>query len=268
MSNILTVKDLNFSWGLTSVIKNISLSVKPNSLVSILGINGAGKTTLLKCLNRILSPNSGEIKVLSEKLSDLELPEVAKLISYVPQTVMSSFAMDVFDVVLLGRRPYINWSISQNDRDKVSETLRFLDFEDFAFRRFNELSGGERQKAIIAKAIAQDSSILLLDEPTSDLDLKNQVEVMKKIKELVSSNDLTKSALMATHDMNIAARFSDHILLLDKGEVKSEGSPEEVLTVQNIADVFGVECEIFPRTDKDPLRIFIRDSIVSENSEN
>ena len=181
---------------------------------------------------------------------------------------MSSFAMDVFDVVLLGRRPHINWSISQNDRDKVSETLRFLDFEDFAFRRFNELSGGERQKAIIAKAIAQDSSILLLDEPTSDLDLKNQVEVMKKIKELVSSNDLTKSALMATHDMNIAARFSDHILLLDKGEIKSEGSPEEVLTVQNIADVFGVECEIFPRTDKDPLRIFIRDSIVSENSEN
>ena len=107
-----------------------------------------------------------------------------------------------------------------------------------------------------------------MDEPTSDLDLKNQVEVMKKIKELVSSNDLTKSALMATHDMNIAARFSDHILLLDKGEIKSEGSPEEVLTVQNIADVFGVECEIFPRTDKDPLRIFIRDSIVSENSEN
>ena len=268
MSNILTVKDLDFSWGSTSVIKNISLSVKPNSLVSILGINGAGKTTLLKCLNRILSPSAGEIKVLSKKVSDLELPEVAKLISYVPQTVMSSFAMDVFDVVLLGRRPHINWSISQNDRDKVSETLRFLDFEDFAFRRFNELSGGERQKAIIAKAIAQDSSILLLDEPTSDLDLKNQVEVMKKIKELVSSNDLTKSALMATHDMNIAARFSDHILLLDKGEIKSEGSPEEVLTVQNIADVFGVECEIFPRTDKDPLRIFIRDSIVSENSEN
>ncbi len=267
MSSFLEVKDLSFSWGSNKVLKNIDISIKKNHLVSILGVNGAGKTTLLKCINRILTPESGKIEVLSKNLSSLDLLEVSKLLSYVPQTVMSSFAMDVFDVVLLGRRPHITWSIGDEDREKVSETLKFLNFEDFAFRRFDQLSGGERQRAIIAKAIAQDSSIFLMDEPTSDLDLKNQIEIMGKIKELIINKDNEKSAVMATHDMNIAARFSDYIFLLDNGRIKAEGIPEKVLTVENIADVFGVNCEILPMTAEDPLRIFIRDSIVTEKRE-
>ena len=267
MSSFLEVKDLSFSWGSNKVLKNIDISIKKNQLVSILGVNGAGKTTLLKCINRILTPESGKIEVLSKNLSSLDLLEVSKLLSYVPQTVMSSFAMDVFDVVLLGRRPHITWSIGDEDREKVSETLKFLNFEDFAFRRFDQLSGGERQRAIIAKAIAQDSSIFLMDEPTSDLDLKNQIEIMGKIKELIINKDNEKSAVMATHDMNIAARFSDYIFLLDNGRIKAEGIPEKVLTVENIADVFGVNCEILPMTAEDPLRIFIRDSIVTEKRE-
>ena len=267
ISSFLKVKDLSFSWGSNKVLNNINLQIKPNQLVSILGINGAGKTTLLKCLNRILTPESGKIEVLSKDLSEMDLLSVSKLLSYVPQTVMSSFAMDVFDVVLLGRRPHITWSISDEDRERVSETLKFFNFEDFAFRRFNQLSGGERQRAIIAKAVAQDSSIILMDEPTSDLDLKNQIQVMEKIKELVSSDNTKKSAIMATHDMNIAARFSDYIFILDNGQIKAEGSPEDVLTGNNIADVFGVDCEVIPKTDTDPLRIFIREAIVTEKKE-
>ena len=268
MSAFLEVKDLSFSWGSNKVLENINLNIKKNNLVSILGVNGVGKTTLLKCLNRILNPDSGKIEVLSNDISELNLLEVSKLLSYVPQTVMSSFTMDVFDVVLLGRRPHITWSIGDDDREKVSETLNYFNFEEFAFRRFDQLSGGERQRAIIAKAVAQDSSIFLMDEPTSDLDLKNQIEVMGKIKDLVSNKKVEKSAIIATHDMNIAARFSDYIFLLDNGQIKAEGIPEDVLTVKNIADVFGVNCEILPKTVDDPLRIFIRDSILTKKKRN
>tara|TARA_B100001094_G_C18144533_1_gene779860 strand:- start:245 stop:1066 length:822 start_codon:yes stop_codon:yes gene_type:complete len=267
LSSFLEVKDLSFSWGPSKVLKKVNLSIKPNQLVSILGVNGVGKTTLLKCLNRILIPQTGKVEVLSKNISDLDLISVSKLISYVPQTVLSSFAMDVFDVVMLGRRPHIAWNISDGDREKVSETLTFFNFEDFAFRRFDQLSGGEKQKVIIAKAVAQDSSIFLMDEPTSDLDLKNQIEVMQKIKELLLDSDSDKSAIIATHDMNIAARFSDYIFLMDDGTIKAEGTPEDVLTSENIADVFGVDCEILPKTDSDPLRIFIRDSIIAKKRE-
>ena len=180
--------------------------------------------------------------------------------SYVPQSVRSSFTMDVFDVVLLGRRPHINWMISNEDRDKVSNTLRFLNFEDFAFRRFNELSGGERQRVIIAKAIAQDPSIFLLDEPTSDLDLKSQIEIMKKLKELISNPESPKSALVAIHDINIAARFSDRILLLHEGKILASGKPFEVLTAENIATVFGVSSSIEWWNDS-YIRVMIEDEI-------
>ena len=112
MSSFLEVKDLSFSWGQNKVLKNVNLSIKPNQLVSILGVNGVGKTTLLKCLNRILIPQTGKVEVLSKNISDMDLISVSKLISYVPQTVLSSFAMDVFDVVMLGRRPHIAWNIS------------------------------------------------------------------------------------------------------------------------------------------------------------
>ncbi len=267
MSKFLEVKDLSFSWGSKRVLKKINLSIKSNQLVSILGVNGVGKTTLLKCINRILQPDTGKVEVLSKNISGLDLISISKLLSYVPQTVLSSFAMDVFDVVLLGRRPHIAWNISDEDREKVSETLNFLNFQDFAFRRFDQLSGGEKQKVIIAKAIVQDPAIFLMDEPTSDLDLKNQIEVMQKIKKLILDTGSDKSAVIATHDMNIAARFSDYIFLLDNGRIKAEGSPEEVLTKDNIADVFGVNCEILPKTNSDPLRIFIRDSIITKKRE-
>ena len=261
MSSFLEVNNLTFSWGSNKVLNDINFSIKPKQFVSILGSNGAGKTSLLKCLNRILQPQSGSVEILSNDISDLDLTAVSKLVSYVPQTVLSSFPVDVFDVVLLGRRPHITWNISEQDRDKVSQALELFNLQNFAFRRFDQLSGGEKQRVIIAKAVSQDPSVLLMDEPTSDLDLKNQVNVMQKIKELISSSGINKSAIIATHDMNIAARFSDHIFLLDKGKIKAEGSPEEVLTSKNIADVFGVDCEILPKTNSNPLRLFIRDII-------
>ncbi len=264
-------ESLNFSWGKNEVLKDISFSIEPNQIVSVLGVNGAGKSTLIKCLNGILKPESGEVEVIAKpdpdseeekmvNISSLDLVGLSKVMSYVPQSVRSSFSMDVFDVVLLGRRPHIRWRITEGDRDKVSETLRFLNLEDFAFRKFDEISGGERQRVIIAKAIAQDPNLFLFDEPTSDLDLKNQIQIMKCIKKLIKDDDSKKSALIAIHDINIAARFSDKIILLSDAKIKAFGPPQDVLTEQNIADVFGVTSSV-NMTDEGYIRVIVDDEI-------
>ncbi len=266
----MTVKDLNFSWGDNEVLKGVDFSIKSNEVVSILGVNGAGKSTLIKCLNTILKPKEGTIKIITNTddspidsmvdVSSLDLVALSKVMSYVPQSVRTSFSMDVFDVVLLGRKPHIKWRISDDDRSKVSETLRYLNLEDFAFRKFDQISGGERQRVIIAKAIAQDPNLFLFDEPTSDLDLKNQIQIMKCIKNLIKDSESPKSALIAIHDINIAARYSDKIMLLDNGSVRAFGPPKEVLTEQNIADVFSVKSSV-ELTDEGYIRVVIYDEI-------
>jgi len=275
LSPILQATEISFSWGENHVLKGLDLDIGENELISILGVNGAGKSTLLKCLNRILTPQSGKIQVLSKDVSSLSLLQLSTLMSYVPQSVRSSFSMDVFDVVLLGRRPHISWRINENDREKVSQTLRTLNLENFAFRRFDQLSGGERQRVIIAKAVAQDPKIFLLDEPTSDLDLKSQIEIMKSLRTLVSNSASPKSALVAIHDINIAARFSDRILLLHDGQIISQGTPQEVLTTENIAKVFGVtsEVEIYSPSEtrefeaySPSVRVIVKDEIPDDTS--
>ena len=234
-----------------------------------MGVNGAGKSTLIKCLNSILKPKEGTIKIIANvdestynlvDVSSLDLVALSRVMSYVPQSVRTSFSMDVFDVVLLGRKPHIKWRISDDDRSKVSETLRSLNLEDFAFRKFDRISGGERQRVIIAKAIAQDPNLFLFDEPTSDLDLKNQIQIMKCIKKLIKDSESPKSALIAIHDINIAARYSDKILLLDNGSIRAFGPPKEVLTEQNIADVFSVKSSV-ELTDEGYIRVVIYDEI-------
>ena len=262
MSQILRVQDVNFSWGKNHVLRDINFNIAPNELVAVLCVNGAGKSTLIKCINRIIKHDSGEIRIFSDIINQLSLIDLSKQVSYVPQSVRTSFSMDVFDVILLGRRPHINWRISESDRNKVSDTIRYFSLEDFAFRKFDKLSGGERQRVIIAKAVAQDSSLLLMDEPTSDLDLKNQLEVMKNIKKLVSNPDNQKSALIAIHDINIAARFADRILLLHEGKIFASGNPSEVLNASNIAKVFSVTAEIQKETKISPLRIIVKDEII------
>ena len=263
MKNILNTNDLSFSWGDNEVLKSISFGIRPNEILAILGVNGAGKSTLLKCLNGILKLDSGKIEIAEKDTAELNLIEISKLMSYVPQSVRTSFSVDVFDVVLLGRRPHISWRISEEDRQIVSETIRLFGLEDFAFRKFDKLSGGERQRVVIAKAIAQAPQIFLFDEPTSDLDLKNQIEVMQIMKEITSKDDC-KSAIIAIHDINIAARFADRIMLLNNGKIFALGTPSEVLTKSNIAEVFRVTCDVIPSKDNHSMRIIVKDGIKSK----
>ena len=281
MNDIIKVEDLGFGYPNKEVLKGINLTISNNELVCLLGINGAGKSTLLKCILGILKFQKGKISfdyamqtdddadVLNVMNSgnNIDTMALARYMSYVPQSVKSSFSIDVYDTIMLGRRPYIGWNISSEDREIVSKTIEFLNLEELAFRKINQLSGGERQRVIIGKAIAQDPRLLLLDEPTSDLDLKNQIQVMKKIKKIVSNPESPKSALVAIHDINMAARFADRILLMSDGEIVAEGTPRQVLTPQNIQNVFAVTADIAESQDDNRFWVHVNDEIDGESNE-
>ena len=257
---LLTAEQLQFSWGERLVLDGVDLTVHPGEVVALLGRNGAGKTTLLKMLNGLLTPAHGTVMLGDRALGDLTLPERARRSAYVPQSITSAFPMRVIDVVLLGRRPYVTWRLSKGDIKIASDTLATLGLDAFAFRRFTELSGGERQQVVMAKALAQEASLLLLDEPTSDLDLNNQIGVMKRIRRVVDNMD-QRAAVIVMHDLNAAAAYADRVVLLHEGRVEAAGRPEAVLTEANLAKVFMVEASIDVNPKDGRLRIHVHDEV-------
>ena len=168
--------------------------------------------------------------------------EIAKEIGYVPQTSSSAQALTVFEVVLMGRRPHIGWQSSDKDIEKAWEVLGLLKIEHLAMRSFNELSGGEQQRVIIARSLAQEAKVLLLDEPTSNLDIRHQLEVMELSRELVGKQQL--AVVVAIHDLNLASRYCDKIVMMKKGQIVAAGKPTDVLTPENIKSVYGVEVAV------------------------
>lgn len=237
---ILSVEELSFSYPSRLVIKDVNFSILKGDFLAVLGINGAGKSTLLKCLNRILKPQAGAVYVKNVEAFNLSRRELAKKIGYVSQS-NESIRSTVFDEVLLGRRPYIKWEVSNSDLEIAQESLEALELEEYALRFVDELSGGEVQKVMIARALAQKPEILLLDEPTSNLDLKNQLEVAKVIKKVAREQDM--AAVVTMHDLNLAIRFADKFILLKDGEIFVAGG-REVMTPENIESVYSVPVKI------------------------
>jgi iron complex transport system ATP-binding protein len=174
--------------------------------------------------------------------SKLNLKELSKIMGYVPQSSTSTFPFTVFDVVLMGRKPYIHWNLSERDNEIVAEMLDFLGIGELAMRYFNELSGGEQQKVIVARALAQQPQILLLDEPTSSLDIKHQLEILCMLRSLTQSKE--RSVIVTMHDLNLASRFSDRMIMLKQGKIFARGTPESVLTEENIEKVYGISCKV------------------------
>ena len=238
----LKIKGVSFSYGSRPALDGVTMSVEGGEIVSLVGPNGSGKTTLIKCINRILKPKMGTVLVEKKDVGKVKLRELAKLLAYVPQSAAHTFPSTVFDTVLLGRRPYVNWGISPRDKEVVSRMLSLMGLEEMALRGFNELSGGERQKVLIARALAQEPEVLLLDEPTSNLDLRHQLEVLGLVRSIVKKKGM--AAVMAIHDLNLAARFSDKLVFLHRGKIYDVGEPAEVLTQENIRKVYGVEAVI------------------------
>lgn len=237
---ILKVDDLDFRYPSHSVLKNINFTLKKGECLAVLGTNGAGKSTLLKCINRILKPEKGTMFIKNVNTEKYKQVELAKKIAYVSQSSQKC-RTTVFDSVLIGRKPYIKWDVSQKDMDIVNNAIKSLELEDFALRYVDELSGGEMQKVIIARALAQEPDILMLDEPTSSLDLKNQLEVVNIIKKLVKEKGI--SAIVTIHDLNLALRFADKFILLKDGVIFAAGG-KEIITSENIEDVYSVPVKI------------------------
>lgn len=236
----LEIRELCFSYPKNEVVKNFSLSVDAGDCVAVLGINGVGKSTMLKCINKILKPSSGQLLIDGSDISSMSDTQLATRIGYVSQSCEFADAT-VFDSVLVGRKPYIKWDVTAKDLEIVQEVLRVMSMEDYATREVNELSGGERQKVSIARALAQQTPILLFDEPTSNLDLKNQLEVIDIIRRIVKDNAL--SAIVVIHDLNLALRFADRFILMKDGSVYSSGGAE-VITEDSIREVYGVSASV------------------------
>lgn len=237
---VLSVDGLEFKYPSHSILKGVTFSVQRGECLAILGTNGTGKSTLLKCLNRILKPQSGNVFIEDSDVRNLNRTELAQKIVYVSQNNKSSRST-VFDTILLGRKPYIKWDVTQKDLDIVNNVMKMLQLEDYALRYTDELSGGELQKVLIGRALAQQPEVLMLDEPTSSLDLKNQLEVINIIKKVVIDKQI--AAVVTMHDLNLALRFADKFVLLKNGKVFAAGGIE-VMTSENIEDVYSVPVKI------------------------
>ena len=246
MVNI-TIKGLSFSYNGSKILEGLNLVVADSQILGLVGPNGSGKTTLIKCIDRILKPK-GSILLDGSDIKTINRTEMAKRLGYVPQSSSTLLATSVFDTVLMGRRPHISWRVSDADLDKVADILQLLQLEDLAMRDFSDLSGGQKQKVVIARALCQEPEVLLLDEPTSNLDMKHQLEVMELIAALVKRKKI--SAVMALHDLNLAAMFVDKLAILKDGKIYAAGEPADLLNAENIREVYGVEAVVMENLDR------------------
>jgi iron complex transport system ATP-binding protein len=231
------VENLHFAYRKLAVLENIWFRADAGQLVAILGPNGSGKTTLLKTINRILKPNRGCVWIDDVVLTHMSRRELARRVGYMPQT-QEGVNCTVFDAVLLGRQARMAGEQRADDLRKVEEVLRMIRIEHLAMRLTHELSGGELQKVILGRALAQEPKVLLLDEPLSHLDPVNQIEVMSLLHEVTRGMGMT--SLLVTHDLNSALRFADRFILLKDGRVLAEGG-KEVLTPESIKAMYGID---------------------------
>ncbi len=238
----LSIENLTFGYNGRAVLTGIGFTLAPGEIVTVAGPNGTGKSSLLKCVTRINPVRSGRITLHGKDTRGMKRTDLARHLGYVPQNTHSRFPMTVFDTVLMGRRPHMGWRPSRNDMDTVSRILSELGLADLAVTDFERLSGGQKQKVLLARALAQEADFLILDEPTSSLDLKHQVEVMELVRKLADRHNV--GVFMAMHDLNLAARFSDRVLLLHRGKVHGLGKPWDVIHEGSIKDVYGVDAVI------------------------
>lgn len=248
MSTLLSCSNLEFAYGKQNIIKDVALSFDKKQFVGLIGPNGAGKSTLLTLLMGLVSPTHGEITLAGRSLNTYKPREIARHISLVPQDTSIDCAFSVQEVVAMGRNPHLGpfQSERQQDLELIQAAMEKTDLLQMAERRVDQLSGGERQRVFIARAIAQQAPILLLDEPTANLDLCHQLEVLTLVKQLTESGH---TAIAAIHDLGLASRFCDRLVLLSQGNVVADGTPTQVLTKDNLYRYFSIEAQIEPSTE-------------------
>jgi iron complex transport system ATP-binding protein len=237
---ILTVEDVSFRYNSTPVLSKVSFQVHRNEITAVLGPNGAGKTTLLRCINRILRPKTGAVLIEERNLAHLSPREIARQVAYVAQRSEPG-RLTAFDAVLLGRKPHIGWDVSTHDIELAQAALKRLDLEDLSLRYIDEMSGGEYQKVCIARALVQEPTVMLLDEPTASLDLKNQLAILRLLRRIVRSHRMC--VVMTMHDLNTAIRYADTFLFLKGGTIHA-AVDRSGINERIIEEVYGVQVSI------------------------
>lgn len=249
------IKTLGKSLGGKEILKDISFDVHPKEIVALIGPNGSGKSTLLKCIYRVLQPDKGAAYLGGADVHKTAPREIAKREAVLAQHNQAGFDFPVLDAVLMGRAPYkgILEGYDQEDQRIAKEALDFVGMGDMAQRSLASLSGGERQRVMLARAIAQQTPVLILDEPTNHLDIRYQLEVMERVREA------GRTVIAAIHDLNIAARYADRMIAIQKGEIQAIGTPQEILTSAFIRTLYGVEAKTM---DIDGKRVILFQGVV------
>ncbi len=245
---MLKVSDLSVAYGERLVLQEINFAVAPGAILGLIGPNGAGKTTLIRALSGVLPLTQGRIRVDENDLSALKPAERARLVAVVPQARSLPPAFTGWDLVLLGRTPHLNWlgQVSRSDEERVRLALSRAHANDLAQRRLGELSGGEQQRLLLARALAQEAPILLLDEPTTHLDLQYQIGLLDEVRALAQTEKLT--VVVALHDLNLVARYAEQVALLVNGRLRALGEPNEVLNPELLGEVYHLPLQVLYNT--------------------
>jgi ABC-type cobalamin/Fe3+-siderophores transport system ATPase subunit len=243
---VLEVSALNVYYGLRHVLKSVAFDLSAGSILGLIGPNGAGKSTLIRAISGVAPVRSGQIFLGGHALAQLTSPQRARWLAVVSQARNLPPAFTAWETVALGRTPYLNWlgQISEQDQACISRAMTRTDTLELADRRVGELSGGEQQRLLLARALAQSAPILLMDEPTTHLDLQHQINILNLVRELAHQDGL--AVLVALHDLNLVARYTDRVMLILDGEIQAQGTPEEVLRRDILSSAYHLPLRVIP----------------------
>ena len=244
---LMVAENISFTYETSLVLKDLSISIQKQDFIGLIGPNGSGKSTLLKIMGGVLKTDSGSIQFKKTSVSKINKKLFAQSVSWIPQDHPMVFPFKVSEIVMMGRHPYLSALAFESEEDfdiarRAMETTMTSQFSD---RYFNEISGGEKQRVMIASALAQNPKMMLLDEPTSALDLKYQIQILNILKNLNVNHDMT--LVIAMHDLNLASRFCNRLVLLSEGEIVRDGTPEQVLEKDILEQVYGIDIELSTR---------------------
>ncbi len=227
----------------TPVLHDINIKLNEPGLVCIIGPNGVGKSTLVKCINRLHKPTEGTVKINGKNIEEMTSKEISMTIGYVPPKSYDCFSMPLIDAILIGRHNHQKWKTTAKDLILVKKAMETLDLEQFAMRSFNELSAGQQQKVALARGLVQETEIMILDEPTANLDVRHQVYVTQFLRALADKEK--KLIIMICHDLNIAARYASKVIVMaPPGKIECIGTSQEVITAEVIRKIYGIDCEV------------------------
>jgi iron complex transport system ATP-binding protein len=238
----IVINGVTVYYGAHKALDGVTVEFRPGEVTAVLGPNGSGKTTLLRTILKVLKPRVGAVYIGERDVRLLKESDIARVIGYMPQSIDVKFPLRVWEAVALGRKPHVAWSLSEGDVQIIREAMKLAGVEQFADRHLYELSGGELQRVMLARVLAQRPRVLLLDEPLNNLDPRYQLWFIGLVRELTKREGLTTVAVL--HDLNLALRFADRAVLMKDGKIYAAGQLQEVITPQNIEAVFGVRAEV------------------------